>query len=71
MRCDDDQLADEADALVSKFATAPTQGLAETKRIMRSAFSRTLDEQLEIERDMMRKLGYSEDYSEGVDAFHE
>ncbi len=66
---DDDKLSAEADALAAKFAAAPTLGLAETKRAIRSAFSRTLDEQLDLERDLQRALGKSEDYREGVEAF--
>lgn len=66
---EDDALAAEADALAAKFASAPTRGLAETKRAIRSAFSRTLDEALDLERDLQRALGRTEDYREGVDAF--
>ena len=66
---DDDKLADATDALVAKFAAAPTRGLAETKNLIRGAFMRPLDEQLDLERDQMRALGFSDDYREGVDAF--
>lgn len=66
---DDDKLAEEANALAAKFASAPTRGLAETKKLIRTAFTRLLDEQLDLERDRMRELGRSEDYREGVDAF--
>ncbi|MFZ5618803.1 MAG: 2-(1,2-epoxy-1,2-dihydrophenyl)acetyl-CoA isomerase PaaG [Pseudomonadota bacterium] len=66
---EDDRLAEEANALVAKFASAPTRGLAETKKLIRAAFTRPLDEQLDLERDRMRELGRSEDYREGVDAF--
>ncbi|HBK92958.1 MAG TPA: 2-(1,2-epoxy-1,2-dihydrophenyl)acetyl-CoA isomerase [Parvularcula sp.] len=66
---DDDKLAEETDALAAKFASAPTRGLAETKKLIRGAFTRTLQEQLDLERDRMRELGRSEDYREGVDAF--
>jgi len=66
---DDDALGEEAEALVKKFANAPTRGLAETKKLIRSAFTRPLDEQLDLERDRMRELGRSDDYREGVDAF--
>ncbi|MEM9495234.1 MAG: 2-(1,2-epoxy-1,2-dihydrophenyl)acetyl-CoA isomerase PaaG [Pseudomonadota bacterium] len=66
---DDDALMVEARALAEKFATGPTRGLAETKRAIRASWSHTLDEQLDLERDLMRALGQSEDYREGVDAF--
>lgn len=66
---EDDKLAEEANALIAKFAAAPTRGLAETKKLIRTAFTRALDDQLDLERDRMRELGRSEDYREGVDAF--
>lgn len=69
-RCvEDEKLKDETDALVTKFTNAPTRGLAETKKLIRSAFTRTLDAQLDLECEQMRALGRSEDYREGVDAF--
>jgi 2-(1,2-epoxy-1,2-dihydrophenyl)acetyl-CoA isomerase len=36
---------------------------------MHAAWSRTLEEQLALERDFQRELGYSDDYLEGVAAF--
>lgn len=66
---EDEDLAAEAGALAAKFAAAPTRGLAETKKLIRTAFARTLDAQLDLERDQMRELGRSDDYREGVDAF--
>lgn len=66
---EDEALGGEAAAMIAKFAAAPTRGLAETKRLLRTALTRTLDAQLDLERDLMRDLGRSEDYREGVDAF--
>ncbi len=66
---DDDKLIEEADALVQKFAAAPTRGLAATKQAIRSTWSRSLDQQLDLERDLQRQLGKTQDYREGVDAF--
>jgi 2-(1,2-epoxy-1,2-dihydrophenyl)acetyl-CoA isomerase len=66
---EDDQLMAEAGALVAKFAAGATRGLAETKRLIRSSWSRTLDEELDLQRDVMRDLGRSDDYREGVAAF--
>jgi 2-(1,2-epoxy-1,2-dihydrophenyl)acetyl-CoA isomerase len=68
---DDDKLAAEADALATKFASAPTRGLALTKKLVRESGARTLDAQLEIERDAQRALGRTADYKEGVGAFME
>ncbi|HWE46792.1 MAG TPA: 2-(1,2-epoxy-1,2-dihydrophenyl)acetyl-CoA isomerase PaaG [Caulobacteraceae bacterium] len=68
---DDSELAPAADALLMKFAQGPTRGLAETKRLIRTSWSRTLDQELDLQRDAMRELGFSEDYKEGVAAFTE
>ena len=71
-RCvDDDQLDAEVDALAAKLASLPPLGLAAIKSIIRSTWDRTLEEELTLERDEMRRLGYSEDYREGVAAFLE
>lgn len=66
---DDDALAAEAEALAQKFARGPTQGLAAAKHAIRAAGLLTLDAELDHERDLMRRLGNSEDYREGVAAF--
>ena len=68
---DDDKLASEVDALAAKFAAAPTKGLATTKKLMRESATRSLDEQLNVERDAQRMLGRTSDYKEGVGAFME
>lgn len=68
---DDDKLGAEADALAAKFASAPTKGLAATKKLIRESGSRTLDAHLDIERDMQSALGRTHDYKEGVAAFTE
>lgn len=68
---DDDKLMDEANALVAKFAAAPTEGLAATKKLIRDSGRHTFDQQLDIERDVQRRLGHSRDYAEGVTAFLE
>jgi 2-(1,2-epoxy-1,2-dihydrophenyl)acetyl-CoA isomerase len=68
---EDDKLVAEVDALAAKFASAPTAGLAETKLLMRESGARTLDVQLDLERDSQRRLGRTADYKEGVSAFME
>lgn len=55
--------------LARHFASAPTKGLAYTKQALNQSLANTLDEQLDLERDMMRELGASADYAEGVAAF--
>jgi 2-(1,2-epoxy-1,2-dihydrophenyl)acetyl-CoA isomerase len=68
---DDAELAGEVERLASKFATGPTKGLARTKALIRGSSQYSLDEELDLERDAMRQLGFSEDYREGVAAFME
>jgi 2-(1,2-epoxy-1,2-dihydrophenyl)acetyl-CoA isomerase len=66
---DDDAFAAEIDALAAHLAAAPTQGLALTKQALQASWSHTLDEQLDLERDLQRELGRGHDYTEGVSAF--
>lgn len=66
---DDAELAPTVDALAKHFAAAPTRGIARTKQAIYEAWDRTLDAQLDVERDYQRELGWSEDYAEGVAAF--
>jgi 2-(1,2-epoxy-1,2-dihydrophenyl)acetyl-CoA isomerase len=68
---DDDQLGAEVSALSSKFAAAPTKGLVATKMLIRDSGARTLEAQLDVERDAQRALGRTADYKEGVAAFME
>lgn len=66
---DDDKLMDEANALAQKFAKGPTLGLGLTKRAIQSAADNSLDRHLDLERDLQRRAGFSDDYAEGVAAF--
>jgi 2-(1,2-epoxy-1,2-dihydrophenyl)acetyl-CoA isomerase len=68
---DDDALDSEVDALAAKFASAPTRGLAKIKQMIRGSWEHSLGEELVLQRDAMRELGYSDDYREGVAAFME
>jgi len=71
-RCvEDAELAAVVDSLALQFAVAPTRGLARTKQAIYEGLSRTLREQLDIERDYQGELGRSADYAEGVAAFSE
>ena len=67
----DEALMDEAMAMAEHFAKAPTKGLAFTKKAMLASSTNTLEQQLQMEAGMMRELGYSHDYREGVAAFIE
>nr|WP_254918262.1 hypothetical protein [Zobellella denitrificans] len=47
----------------------PTYGLGLIKKAIHQAESNSLEQQLELERDLQRLAGRSQDYREGVDAF--
>ena len=66
---DDAELPAVVDALATQLAAAPTRGLARTKQALYEGWDRTLEDQLNIERDYQRELGYTADYAEGVAAF--
>jgi 2-(1,2-epoxy-1,2-dihydrophenyl)acetyl-CoA isomerase len=66
---EDAELAGFVDGLARQLAVAPTRGIARTKQAMYEGWSRTLEQQLDIERDYQGELGRSADYAEGVAAF--
>ena len=68
---EDDALDAEVDALAARLASLPPLGLAAIKSIIRTTGARTLDEELDLQRDEMRRLGFTKDYREGVAAFLE
>lgn len=68
---DDEALDAEVDAVASKLASLPPLGLAAIKQMIRESWSHSLEEELELQRDAMRRLGFTEDYREGVAAFLE
>lgn len=71
-RCvEDAELTATVEALAAQLAAAPTLGLARTKQAIQGAWTRTFAEQLAVERDLQRELGWSHDYAEGVAAFAE
>lgn len=68
---DDAELMPTATALARRLATQPTKGLALIKKAIYASTTNTLDEQLDLERDLQRAAGRTADYREGVAAFLE
>jgi len=68
---DDDKLMAEASAIARKLATGPTKGYGLIKRALYASEHNSLDAQLDLERDLQREAGFSEDYRKGVAAFLE
>lgn len=66
---ENDELTTTVNQLALHLATQPTYGLGLIKKAIYRAATNTLDEQLDLERDLQRLGGRSEDYREGVDAF--
>ena len=68
---DDDRLMPEAEALAARFVLGPPLAYAAIKRTLYASPANTLEQQLDLERDVQQALGRSEDYREGVAAFME
>src|SRR5947208_4629207 len=68
---DDDSLDTEVDVIANKLASLPPLGLAAIKDMIRSSWQYSLDEELKRQAGAMRRLGFTEDYREGVAAFLE
>lgn len=56
-------------ALAERLSVMPTKALVATRHLLRDASTRTLNEQLDAERDTQSALGRTHDYIEGVLAF--
>jgi 2-(1,2-epoxy-1,2-dihydrophenyl)acetyl-CoA isomerase len=68
---DDAELAPTVDALLAQLAQSSTKGLAAIKQALYASDRNALDDQLALERDLQRELGFGADYREGVAAFIE
>jgi 2-(1,2-epoxy-1,2-dihydrophenyl)acetyl-CoA isomerase len=68
---DDDAYDQEVNHIFTKLAAAPTAGLAAAKFAIRQGLISSLNDALDLERDLQRSCGLTEDYKEGVNAFKE
>ena len=68
---EDAAFASTVDTLAAKLATMPTKALVRTRQAMQAAHSHTFESHLSFEGMLMRELGKSADYVEGVSAFLE
>ncbi|MDC9592916.1 2-(1,2-epoxy-1,2-dihydrophenyl)acetyl-CoA isomerase PaaG [Xenorhabdus sp. IM139775] len=64
-------LADQSRQLAQRLATQPTIALGCIKQATYAAATHSLEQQLNLERDLQRLCGHSEDFREGVNAFIE
>lgn len=68
---DDDALDAEVGRIAERLASLPPLGLAAIKEMIRTSWQYSLDEELDRQAGAMRRLGFTEDYREGVAAFLE
>jgi 2-(1,2-epoxy-1,2-dihydrophenyl)acetyl-CoA isomerase len=68
---DDERLMPEATELARKLANGPTKAYGLIKKALLAAGGNSLDAQLDLERDLQRDAGFSEDYRKAVAEFLE
>jgi 2-(1,2-epoxy-1,2-dihydrophenyl)acetyl-CoA isomerase len=68
---DDEDLMGESHTVAERLAAASTHALGLMKRALAASPTNSLDDQLDLERDLQREAGASDDYMEGVRAFLE
>ena len=66
---DDAELMPQATALAEKLAQGPTKGYGLVKKALYASAGNSLDAQLDLERDLQREAGFSEDYRKAVADF--
>jgi len=66
---DDEALMPEATALARHLARQPTRALGFIKQALNASFANTLDQQLDLERDLQSAAASTSDFREGVAAF--
>ena len=67
----DDVFLSSVQTLAQQLATMPTKALVRTRQAMQLANTHSLEAHLSYEGRLMRELGQSSDYVEGVSAFLE
>jgi 2-(1,2-epoxy-1,2-dihydrophenyl)acetyl-CoA isomerase len=68
---EDARLAARVAEVAARYASAPTRGVAMTKRLIEAAATTTLEEQLELEAQLQTAATQTADFDEGVAAFLE
>jgi 2-(1,2-epoxy-1,2-dihydrophenyl)acetyl-CoA isomerase len=68
---DDAALMSEATALARQLVRQPTRALGLIKQALNASFDNTLDQQLDLERDLQKIAAGTDDFREGVAAFME
>jgi 2-(1,2-epoxy-1,2-dihydrophenyl)acetyl-CoA isomerase len=66
---EDDMLMTEALTIATNLAAKPVQALAAIKQAFNVSLANSLEDQLNLERDLQSQLGNTADFAEGVQAF--
>ena len=66
---DDETLMDQAESIVRRFASGPTQAFKRIKTVFNRQPQQTLSDQLALEAIAQAELGDTRDFAEGVQAF--
>jgi len=66
-----DMLMTEALTIATNIAAKPAEAIAAMKEAFNASSGNTLDRQLDLERDVQRRLGRTPDFIEGVTAFQQ
>jgi len=66
---EDSEFASTINALAVKIAQMPTKALVRTRQLMHAATGHSLEQQLSMEANFIREMGWSADYREGLQAF--
>ena len=66
---DDEQLMPTVNALAQRLAAGPGMALARIKQSLYAADGNTLAQQIDLERQLQRECGVSQDFIEGATAF--
>jgi 2-(1,2-epoxy-1,2-dihydrophenyl)acetyl-CoA isomerase len=67
----DESFDAETKQIAINLAQMPTKGLGLTKRLMNQSYNNTLEQQLDMEKQLQVEAGATEDFKEGVNAFLE
>ena len=67
----DKELQTQSESVALKLSRKAPLASAETKMLLQQSHGRNLEEQLQLEGQTQQKMGMTEDYREGVQAFLE
>ena len=67
----DDVFEAESKKMAMTLAQMPTKGIGLTKRLLNSTYNNSLEQQLNLEKDIQIQAGATDDFREGVTAFLE